>query len=257
MDGGSSSFHLVLLGLGLAEGDMPFGGSFVEGSATGMAPNHTVFLSLPGLLQDPSFLLRGYVVAVAGLLDTCPQLQGLFLPFWHLLLSFLLLHFLFDDSPLLHEFDLLICDDSVFLRVEFFSFLLENFLADSFVFLDAVRVEASSTALSAGNQLRGIVFHDIDSVIPVNFLDGFIFKVIGGHPVVVIVLVGGFFVLGLGRLSGISDVISIFEGRLFVLLGYLSFGGLVGGIMLFVGIFVVLLLPGGLVVVVVVWFDIS
>ena len=63
--------------------------------------------------------------------------------------------------------------------------------------------------------------------------------------------------MGFGRLSGISDVVSIFEGGLLVLLGYLSFGRLVGGIMLFVGIFVVLLLPGGLVVVVVVGLNIS
>ena len=257
MEGGSSSSHLVLLGLGLAEGDMPLGGSFVEGSATGMALNHTVFLGLPGLLHDPSFLLRGHVVAVAGLFDTCPQLQGLFLPFGHLLLSFLLLHFLIHNSSLPHEFDLLIGNDSVFLRIEFFSFFLENLLADPFVFLDAVRVEASSTALSAGNQLWRIVFNDVNSVIPVNFLDGFIFKVVGGHPVIVIILVWGFFVLGFGRLSWISNVISIFEGGLLVLLGYLSFGRLVGGIMLFVGIFVVLLLPGGLVVVVVVGLNIS
>ena len=257
MDGGSSSSHLVLLGLGLAEGNVPLGGSFVEGSATGMALNHTVFLGLPGLLHNPSLLLRGYVVAVVGLLDTCPQLKGFFLPFGHLLLSLLLLDFLLDYSPLLHKFDLLIGDKSMLLCVKFFSFLLENLLADPFVLLDAIRVEASSAALSARNQLRGVIFNDVDSVIPVDFLDGFIFKVVGGHPVVVIVFVGGFFVLGFGRLSGISNVVSIFEGGLFVLLSHLFFRRLVGGVMLFVGIFVVLLLSWGLVVVVVIGLDVS
>ena len=146
------------------------------------------------------------------------------LPFWNFFLGFFLLHFSLYNGSFLHEFYLLICHESVLLSVKFFSFLLEDFSADCFMFLDAVRVELSSTSLSAHDQLRGIVLNDIDPVLSVNFLDGFVFEVVSsssfvGHSVIIIIFVGWLFIGRLWRLmlTRVTVVISVFESWLFIL----------------------------------------
>lgn len=67
---GSSSLHLVLLLLGLAEGDVLLCCLLVEASAAGVALDHLI-----GRLHDLLLLPCGLVILISGLLETSPQLE--------------------------------------------------------------------------------------------------------------------------------------------------------------------------------------
>lgn len=86
MRGGSSSLHLVLLLLGLAEGNVLLCCLFVETTATGVALHHLV-----GCLHDLLLLLCRLVIFIPRLLQPCSQLQGFRLPFRNLLSCLFLL----------------------------------------------------------------------------------------------------------------------------------------------------------------------
>ena len=142
--------HLVLLLLGFTEGDVLQSCLLVETPAAELAFGEMAIL---GGFQNLFLLLCGLVIVVATTLYACSQSQRLCFPLRNLLFSFLLFEFLLNQFSLFHQFLLLVGDQTLFLCVELFAFLLEDLSAHVFVFGDAVGVELSAASFAALDQL--------------------------------------------------------------------------------------------------------
>ncbi len=164
---GSSSAHLVLPLLRLAEGNVLLRCLLVETSPAVLALGKLVH---PHCLQHLPFFLGGLVVIVAGLLYACPQLQGFGLPLGDLLFGLLLLELLVDHLPSLYQLLLLVGDQPLLLRVELLPLLLEDLPAHGLVLGNAIGVELPPAPLPALDQLGRVILFDLNPVLSVYFL---------------------------------------------------------------------------------------
>jgi hypothetical protein len=90
-----------------------------------------------------------------------------------------LLVFLLLCLPALHQLLLLLAYDAVLLRIELLPLLLENVVANGFVFLNAAKVELPSTALSTGHQLSRIhlILSHLELILLINICDAFLLNI--------------------------------------------------------------------------------
>lgn len=216
----SSTFHLVLPGLLLAERDVLLGSLLVETTSASGTTHVTVLLGLLHLLDHPRLLFRRLVVVPSlRLLHPHSQRHRLLLPLRDFLLFLHLLDFLVNCLPLLHQLHLLPSHYPVVLSVELLPFLLEHLSADSLMLLNTIRVEFSTASLPTHPELRGVIFHYIHPVFSIHLLYRLILVVIAPPPrYVVVVLISRFFVSRFGLLPDVTVTVSILKSRLLVLL---------------------------------------
>lgn len=159
------SFSLHFL-LGLAKRNVLLSCLLVEASPAAVALGvRTSF----GRLEDLSLFLCWLVVITPCVLYPRTKLQGLCLPLGDFLIRLLLLQLFLDHLPLLHQLLLLVCNQPLLLRIEFFPLLLEDLPADALVLLDTVGVELPA-AFPALDQLIRTILLDLSPVLAVDLL---------------------------------------------------------------------------------------
>lgn len=147
--------------MSFAKRNVSFCSLLTKCTTTKFAFHHSCLLSF----VNDSFFLLSHLSTFSIDFKSSPESDGLSFPFGHILFFllnyFFLLYFFFYDFSLFHEFFLFFGDDSLFLDIEFGSFILEDFFAYFLMFGNAVRIELSTAALSAHDEGRWIILFDL------------------------------------------------------------------------------------------------
>lgn len=147
-------FHHLLLALLLAERYVTLACGIVELPAAEL----TLDISsgfFHGLFKLPLLLGIHWTVRFSG--DHRSKGKTFGFPFGHLLVLLLLLQFLLDCFSFIHEFDLILLNDTLGHCIEFLSLALEHLLTDLFMLLDAIGIKLPSAASRTLHKIAWIV----------------------------------------------------------------------------------------------------